>query len=59
MEFTVQFQDNDTGDQQGGVLPGPQVDEDIDGTLDSVLQARRASGTNVTVPTPPAASSGL
>jgi hypothetical protein len=59
LEFTVQFQDNDTGDQQGGVLPGPQVDEDIDGTLDSVLQARRASGTNVTVPTPPAASSGL
>lgn len=59
LEFTIQFQDNDTGDQQGGYLPGPQVDEDIDGTLDSVLQARRASGANVSVPTPPASSSGL
>lgn len=59
LEFTIQFQDNDTGDQQGGVLPGPQVDEDIDGTLNSILQARRASGTNVSIPAPPAASSGL
>ena len=56
LEFTIQFQDNDAGDQQA---LGPPVDEDIDGTLDSILQARRASGSNVSVPTPPATSSGL
>ena len=59
LEFTIQFQDNDTGDQQGGYLPGPQVDEDIDGTLTSTVQARRASGSNVSVTLPSASGSGL
>jgi len=56
LEFTIQFQDNDAGDRTG---LGPAVDEDVDGTLTSTLQARRASGSNVSVPTPPATSSGL
>ena len=57
LEFTIQFQDNDTG--SGNNPPGTPIDEDIDGTLTSTLQARRASGSNVTVPAPPASSSGL
>jgi hypothetical protein len=64
LEFTIQFQDNDLGDHNSGLDTGlgpygTAVDEDVDGTLTSTLQARRASGANVTIPAPPATSSGL
>ena len=39
--------------------PGFQIDENVDGTLTSTVQVYRASGTNVSVPTPSAATTAL
>lgn len=47
--FTIEFRDDATG----------VVDENVDGTLTSTVQVRRASGSNVTVATPTAITSGL
>ncbi len=47
--FTLQWRDDSLGNP----------DEDIAGTLTSVVQAYRASGTNVSVPLPPATTTGL
>ena len=52
LQFTVRFEDNDAGDQQGGFLPGPAVDEDVSGTITSTIQQLRATGSNVAVTTP-------
>ena len=52
IEFEVRFQDDDAGDQQGGVEPGPAVDENVDGTITSTIQQFRATGSNVSVATP-------
>ena len=63
LEFTLEFRDDDAGDQQpdptGYNQPGPPVDEDVDGTLVGTCQVRRASGSNVSVPAPAATSSQL
>lgn len=63
LEFTLRFQDDDTGDQQpdptGYNQPGPAVDEDVDGTLVGTAQVYRASGSNVSVPAPAASTSQL
>ncbi len=63
LEFTLEFRDDDTGDQQpdptGYNQPGPAVDENVDGTLEGICQVRRASGSNVSVPAPGATSSQL
>lgn len=48
----IVFRDDDTGDQQGGPKPGPDVDENVKGTLTTTLYYRRATGTNVQVPAP-------
>lgn len=49
--LTIQFQDNDTGDTQ--------FDEDVTGTLSSIISMYRPSGSNVSVSSPTAAQSGL
>jgi hypothetical protein len=48
--LTIQFQDNDLGD--------PNFDENVTGTLNSVISMYRPSGSNVTVVSPTAAQSG-
>lgn len=54
--FTIEFNDADTGDQQGGYLPGPAVDEFVTGTLTSTVSMFRPSGSNVSVTGPTIAS---
>lgn len=54
--FTFQFQDDDSGDQQGGYLPGPSVDENVNTVTGSALNAyvkmNRPFGSYVTVLSP-------
>lgn len=52
--FTIRFEDS-----SGQPNPPWGTDEDVTGTLTSSVQAYRASGTNVSVPLPGGASSGL
>lgn len=52
IQFQIEFRDDDTGDQQGGFKAGSAVDEEVTGTLQSVIQHRRATGSNVQVPAP-------
>lgn len=52
IQFRIQFRDDDAGDQQGGFKAGAAVDENVTGTLQSVVQHRRATGSNVAVPAP-------
>jgi hypothetical protein len=54
--LTIEFQDNDLGDQVG---LGPAVDENVDGTLNSVIGQFRPSGANVSVTGPTASQSGM
>lgn len=51
LEFIITFRDDDAGDQTG--IGGP-VDEDLSGTLTSIVRCTRPSGTapNVDVPAP-------
>ena len=49
--LTIEFQVNDAGD--------PNFDENVTGTLNSVISQIRPSGSNVSVPTPTAIQSGL
>jgi len=49
--LTIQFQDNDVGD--------PNFDENVDGTLNSVIAQFRPSGANVSVTSPTASQSGM
>jgi hypothetical protein len=49
--LTIQFKD-DAG-------PNPNIDEDIDGSLQSLIRQVRPSGSNVSVPTPTASGAGL
>lgn len=52
IQFRIQFRDDDTGDQQGGFKAGAAQDEYVTGTLQSVVQHRRATGSNVETPAP-------
>jgi hypothetical protein len=56
--FTVHFGD-DSGKPPSYPDPGFGIDEDVDGSLTSSVQVYRASGVNVSVPTPPATTSGI
>ena len=47
--FTIRFSDQST----------QLIDEDVDGTLNSIVQVYRASGNNVSVPAPAASTSGI
>lgn len=49
--LTIEFQDNDVGD--------PNFDENVDGTLNSVVSQYRPSGANVSVTGPTASQSGM
>ncbi len=49
--LTIQFRDDDAGD--------PNIDENVDGNLNSLVRIIRPSGSNVSVPTPTASASGL
>lgn len=68
--FTIQFRDDDTGDQvTGGVggggvdglfAPlGPAVDESVDGTLTSTVKLFLPTGTNVSLTAPSHTQSGI
>jgi hypothetical protein len=50
--FTVKCYDMDTGDQQAGFLPGPAVDEAVDGNLTVAFTQDRPSGSYVSITTP-------
>ena len=50
--FTVKCYDMDTGDQQAGFLPGPAVDEAVDGDLTVAFTQDRPSGSYVSIATP-------
>lgn len=54
--FTVTFRDDDVGDQTG---IGAAVDEQVDGTLTSIVQCTRASGANVDVPAPSGSATAI
>jgi hypothetical protein len=56
LAFTITFRDDDAGDQTG---LGPPVDEQVDGTLTSVVQVTRPSGSNVDVPAPTGSATAL
>jgi hypothetical protein len=57
--FTLEFRDDDTGDQRGGFLPGPSIDEDVTGTFNMTLGMNRPSGSNVSVLSPTATNTGI
>ena len=50
--FNFNWYDMDTGDQRGGVLPGPAVDEQVTGTMNSAIDQIRATGSYVQVASP-------
>jgi hypothetical protein len=61
--FTMTFQDDDTGDQQGGFLPGPSVDENVNtvggSTLNTTVSMNRPSGSNVSILAPTSSQTGM
>ncbi len=69
LTFTIEFRDDDSGDQRpvdpgtlgvdGLGTAGPGVDEDVDGTLTSVVRIFRPIGTNVELTAPAVSESGL
>ena len=59
LQFIVTYRDADVGDQQGGVLPGPAVDEAVTGTLTTTITCTRPTGSNVEVPAPTGSSTAL
>ena len=56
--FDINFGDDSTA-PPSFPDPGFGIDENVDGTLTSTVQVYRASGTNVTVPTPSAVTTGI
>jgi hypothetical protein len=52
LTFTIEFNDADVGDQRPGYKPGPGVDENVTGSLASIVKIARAASSNVTVPSP-------
>lgn len=54
--FTVQYRDDDAGDQTG---VGPPEDENVDGTLTNTVQIIRATGSNVSVGAPSVSQTGI
>jgi hypothetical protein len=52
VRIRMQYQDNDVGDQRPGFLPGPPVDENVQGTLTSAMSYIRPTGSNVQVDAP-------
>ena len=57
--FTLQFQDDDTGDQTG---IGAALDENVNtagGTLDTIVSMIRPSGTNVSILAPTSSQTGM
>ena len=69
LTFTIQFRDDDAGDQRavdpatlgvdGVGTAGPGVDENVDGTLTSVVRIFRPVGANVELSAPSVVESGL
>lgn len=64
IQFKIEFRDDDAGDQRPGdsggtdgvSIPGPGEDENVGGTLSSVVQTFRASGSFVDVAAPTGAN---
>lgn len=61
IEFTIRLRDDDEGDQQlpgsnpgndGVIIPGPAVDENVKGTTTSTVTLLKPNGSNVSVPAP-------
>jgi len=59
LTFTIEFDDADLGDQRAGYKPGPGVDEQVTGTLTSIVKIARAASANVTNPIPAFTQSGI
>jgi hypothetical protein len=59
LTFTIEFDDADVGDQRAGYKPGPGVDDQVTGTLTSIVKIARAASANVTVPAPAFTQSGI
>lgn len=59
LTFTIEFDDADVGDQRPGFKPGPGVDENVTGTLTSIVKIGRAASENVTVISPAFVQSGI
>jgi hypothetical protein len=59
LTFTIEFEDADLGDQRPGYKPGPGIDEQVTGTLTSIVKIARADSANVTVPAPSFTQSGI
>jgi hypothetical protein len=59
LTFTIEFDDADLGDRRGGREPGPAVDEQVTGTLTSIVKIARAASVNITVPSPAFTQSGI
>jgi hypothetical protein len=56
LEFVITFRDDDAGDQTG---IGAGVDEEVTGTLTSIVRCTRPSGANVDVPAPTGVATAL
>lgn len=56
LEFVITFRDDDAGDQTG---LGAPVDEEVTGTLTSIVRCTRPSGANVDVPAPTGVATAL
>jgi hypothetical protein len=56
LAFTIEFRDDDAGDQTG---VGPPVDEEVDGTLTSTVAVTRPFGSFVDVPAPSGSATAL
>ena len=59
LQFTVLFQDNDTGDRPVPSPPapfGPLIDEPVTGTLATTITCTSPTGANVAIPAPSAAT---
>lgn len=69
LTLTIEFRDDDSGDQRpvdpgtlgadGLGTAGPGIDEDVDGTLTSVVRIFRPIGSNVELTAPAVSESGL
>lgn len=56
LQFVITFRDDDAGDQTG---LGAAVDEEVDGTLTSIVECTRPSGANVDVPAPTGSATSI
>lgn len=59
LQFTLIWRDNDAGDIKPGVLPGPAVDENVNGLFSTLFRCTRPFGSYVDVPAPSASAGAI